>query len=207
MTNLIIESCTQIGLSVDSANLYQALVRNPTLRNITKLSAISNLTRQKVYECLGELAKMELLLYQNKSSKKDFTVLKPTTLLAILKYKNAKSKQTEQDLTDNLIWINTPFENENAKKKLQFRVGEQAFLTYFIEKYTEAKDDILFVGSVDKIAPTLSNPIIEMTTSIRLRNNIKNLIITNEYSKTNYDEPEKLRFIRQYTDTKISLAV
>lgn len=188
---LIIEIFSQLGLDIEMGIVYDYFLKNPR-SNITDCSFFTKISRQKIYKHIENLEENNLIIKNNSQNSKNISVQSPSFLLGLTRAKNAKLTTLENKLKENLIWLNTIFENNSQNKVIDFKKNRNEFISYFIDKYSSSKKPILFYGSTNEILEFIDPNTVNLAISLRLQNRTHHQVIAFDKLMENVDN-EKIR--------------
>ena len=188
---VLIEICLELGLELEVAKIYDFLIKKPS-SNVTDISKEFNLSRQKIYKNLNIRSQFNLISKNDIKYSKEFIVKSSSFLLGLVRSKNSKLANLENNLKENLIWLNTPFDKKTPKI-IDLTTGRNLFISYFIELYSNSKQEILFFGSVMDIAKVIDVETLNLVISLRLKNKTKHKVITFDKDFYTFDNSKVLR--------------
>lgn len=201
---IILQVCDQLGISKNSAQVYDFFIKFPT-NSISDCSQNIGISRQQVYKSLNELFEIGLISKIDEKNTKEFSVRPPSYLLSLVKSKNAQLHTLEKELKENLVWLNTPFDSKKIKI-IDFIRDKYEFRTLVIDKYSNSKQSILYFGSTSSYMSIIGAEIIDKLIDLRVKNSVRHKVIATDNNLLDFDNEKILRFVKKINEPQAIIA-
>jgi len=169
--NLIIESCIQLGLSRQVAQIYECLLEteNP---NITKIQNATKLDRRIIANCLDVLTQKDLIKPKKNHSHK-IQVESPLKLQSLLKYQEIEAVVFQSKLESFLPNFIKNQDLNNQNQLVKVHLGQKQFEQVFNQILAENPAEIRHIGDEQSFLDLISWNYYRVWIKNRIRKGIK----------------------------------
>lgn len=173
---MITEILTQLGLSTEEADLYQALLTHGP-QTAVKLGKTSPVKRTYVYRIASELVKKGLVAIQKIDRTTIFTPLSPDYLLAVAEQQKQASTQAQTALEGILPSLKEQFQTFETKPVVSYYEGVAGIKKIFQSIYAPKSEPVYGCVDLEAADAAVPDKIVSELIPLRIKNKLQAISI------------------------------
>jgi len=181
-TNVVFETLLTIGLTEFEAKIYLKLLENSEL-NVSALSQVFEVHRNKIYQALETLENKGLLSY-SKDYSRSIEVEQPSKILSILQEQENQITQTKNSFLEVLPSVLSSYYSSGKQQFIKVYTGQSEFMNLFYKLYSETDQELVFFGNGDMFRSLVSPFFLNTVINVRVQRKIPMRMIDSKKSES-----------------------